>query len=69
MELSCQLRILIVLLLWRELTVPIEGDWMVPTAGIELCFLRLPVCNLGTMLGMPTQLLEVYNELSVSCSE
>jgi len=42
---------------------------MVPTAGIELCFLRLPVCNLGTMLGMPTQLLEVYNELSVSCSE
>lgn len=68
MELSGQLHTQIVLLLWRALTVPIEGGWMVLTAGIELCFIRHPVCNLITMLGMLTQLLEVYNELSVSWS-
>lgn len=61
MEMSGQLHTLIVLLLWRELTVPIEGGWMVPTADTELC-------NLVTMLGMLNQLLEVCNELSVSWS-
>jgi hypothetical protein len=65
MELSVQLHIVVVLLLWRELTIPIEGGWLVRTAGIELCFLRHTVCSLVTMLGMLTQLLEVYNELSV----
>jgi len=68
MELSVQPHTVVVLLLWRELTVPIEGSWLVPTAGIQLCFLRHPVCNLVTMLGMLTQLFEVYNELSVSWS-
>jgi len=41
---------------------------MVPTAGIELCFLGHPACNLVTMLGMLYQLPEVCNELSVSWS-
>jgi hypothetical protein len=36
MELSGQLHTLIVSLLWKEPTAPIEGGWMVPTAGIEL---------------------------------
>jgi hypothetical protein len=39
---------------------------MVPTPGIEPCFLRHPVCNLVPMLGMLFQLSEVYKELSVS---
>jgi hypothetical protein len=68
MDLSGQLHALIVLLLWKKPTVPIEGGWMVPTAGIELCFLRHPAYNLVTMLGMQYHLPEVYNELSVSWS-
>jgi hypothetical protein len=68
MWLSGQLLTLIVLLLWKKPTLPVEGGWIVPTPGIELYFLRHPVCNLVTMLVILFHLPEVYKVLTVSWS-